>query len=111
MGSRDPAQVQACTEASFPKPYHWGPAYRHYLYTQALAFKLTAWVCHCSVSHMPSYPQDHASHRQELVGPVPMFSSSQLSSHLELWGKGTEHADQEAFHVLFPFAEKLTFYM
>lgn len=30
--------------------------------TCTLAFKFTAWVCHCSVIHIPSYPQDHASH-------------------------------------------------
>lgn len=64
MGFRDPTQVQACIASTFicwamssgpslpPLPVH----------PQTLAFKFTAWVCHCTVIHIPSYPQDHASH-------------------------------------------------
>lgn len=58
------------------------------VHPQALAFKFTAWVCHCSVIHMPSYPQDHASHSQELVGPVPMFSYFSAEQSLRIMGKG-----------------------
>lgn len=40
-----------------------------------------------------------------------MFRYFSAEQSLRIMGKGTECADQEAFHVLFPFAEKLTFYM